>query len=208
MSIPSALAGRVIPDEAFQFIRDDSGLDDIPLSEIKFNSHWTVCNFPPTNSSDMDFFAVNMPNTFPHSTALCYDDMNTVMVSKEKFWMFVKLKNETLGAVYFLVENAIPDHIFSDGKFLPCFKKQDLHKENPTQVVITHVTLYMCVACGTRAAHLLRCKACNEKSHRIYYCSKECQRGHWRLHKDVCLGNSLWVPPAERLSSTGAFFVG
>ena len=199
---------RVIPDVAFQFIRDDAGLTDIPLSEIRYNCHWTVCNLPPTNQSDMDFYAVNMPNSFPHSNALRYEDMETVMVDKEKSWMFVKLKNETLGVVYFLVENVIPDHIFSDDKFLPCFKKQDLHPENPTQVVITHFTLYLCVSCGARADRLMRCKACNEKNHRIYYCSKECQRGHWRLHRDVCLGNSPWIPPAERLSSTGNFFIG
>ena len=37
-----------------------------------------------------------------------------------------------------------------------------------------------CAACG--AAALMRCSACKAEG----YCSRECQREHWKAHKAFC----------------------
>ncbi|KAI1783563.1 hypothetical protein LXA43DRAFT_1102382 [Ganoderma leucocontextum] len=40
-----------------------------------------------------------------------------------------------------------------------------------------------CAACGSEAATLKFCVAC----HAIRYCSKDCQRSHWHIHKTRCI---------------------
>lgn len=41
-----------------------------------------------------------------------------------------------------------------------------------------------CSFCGQRSPDLLRCNRCKE----VYYCSKDCQRGHWRAgHREQCV---------------------
>ncbi|TBU44049.1 hypothetical protein BD309DRAFT_863131 [Dichomitus squalens] len=40
-----------------------------------------------------------------------------------------------------------------------------------------------CAACGSSAGTLKFCNAC----HAIRYCSKQCQRSHWSLHKTRCI---------------------
>ncbi|XP_034299521.2 uncharacterized protein [Magallana gigas] len=40
-----------------------------------------------------------------------------------------------------------------------------------------------CSFCGQWSTHLLRCSQCKE----VYYCSRDCQRGHWREgHRERC----------------------
>ena len=39
-----------------------------------------------------------------------------------------------------------------------------------------------CAGCGRKAARTKRCSAC----HSVHYCSTDCQRSHWRMHKAKC----------------------
>ena len=47
------------------------------------------------------------------------------------------------------------------------------------------VDLFRCFNCQTegRAPPLRKCSQCEV----AYYCSKPCQRGHWKVHKPVCI---------------------
>ena len=47
----------------------------------------------------------------------------------------------------------------------------------------------LCASCGaeeTEARRFQVCSACKSKSPSTKYCSVECQRQHWPLHKDIC----------------------
>ena len=43
-------------------------------------------------------------------------------------------------------------------------------------------TKHMCEECGSVSA--TRLKACTCK--RVFYCSRECQKTHWKIHREVC----------------------
>ena len=47
------------------------------------------------------------------------------------------------------------------------------------------VDLFTCFLCGKegRSPPLRRCSQCEI----AYYCSKTCQKGHWKKHKDACI---------------------
>ncbi|XP_034299519.2 uncharacterized protein [Magallana gigas] len=48
-----------------------------------------------------------------------------------------------------------------------------------------------CSFCGQRSTNLLRCSRCKE----VYYCSKDCQRGHWKEgHRKHCVAVNNQVP--------------
>ncbi|CAM9729434.1 unnamed protein product, partial [Laminaria digitata] len=46
---------------------------------------------------------------------------------------------------------------------------------------------HSCAACGRPARS--KCNACFKNSHKVFYCSKECQSAHWRFHKRLCGGS-------------------
>jgi len=39
-----------------------------------------------------------------------------------------------------------------------------------------------CIVCGKEDKEMSKCAGC----HRIYYCSRECQKSDWKRHKSVC----------------------
>ncbi|KAJ6572459.1 hypothetical protein DFH09DRAFT_1362428 [Mycena vulgaris] len=55
----------------------------------------------------------------------------------------------------------------------------------------------MCENCTVRRMDLRRCAGCNL----VRYCSKECQKAHWKEHKPYCLLN---VEMAKRADDLGA----
>ncbi|OBZ66306.1 hypothetical protein A0H81_13875 [Grifola frondosa] len=56
----------------------------------------------------------------------------------------------------------------------------------------------MCATCTVRSMQkpLFLCSRC----HDTYYCSRECQKSHWKVHKLVCEGNLRAKKEADRLS--------
>ncbi|KAJ6502797.1 hypothetical protein C8R47DRAFT_1193113 [Mycena vitilis] len=53
----------------------------------------------------------------------------------------------------------------------------------------------MCENCITMRSNLRRCAQCGLTR----YCSKECQKAHWKTHKPYCMLNVLSVKKAEEL---------
>ena len=45
-----------------------------------------------------------------------------------------------------------------------------------------------CELCGTTGTITKRLKICGS-CQRVYYCTKECQKQHWKQHKILCLNN-------------------
>ena len=65
-------------------------------------------------------------------------------------------------------------------------KKPDKTKKlGPTKTLVKWVDLFTCFHCGKegRSPPLRRCSQCEI----AYYCSKTCQRGHWKQHKAACI---------------------
>ena len=65
-------------------------------------------------------------------------------------------------------------------------KKPDKTKKlGPTKTLVKWVDLFTCFHCGKegRSPPLRRCSQCEV----AYYCSKTCQKGHWKKHKDACI---------------------
>ena len=65
-------------------------------------------------------------------------------------------------------------------------KKLDKTKKlGPTKTLVKWVDLFTCFLCGKegRSPPLRRCSQCEI----AYYCSKTCQRGHWKQHKAACI---------------------
>lgn len=62
--------------------------------------------------------------------------------------------------------------------------------------------LEACTACGGTATKPQKCSVCL----RVSYCSKECQRSHWKTHKSECkapaIAGSVAVNPAQRVLET------
>ena len=58
-------------------------------------------------------------------------------------------------------------------------------KLGPTKTLVKWVDLFTCFHCGKegRSPPLRRCSQCEI----AYYCSKTCQRGHWKQHKAACI---------------------
>ena len=58
-------------------------------------------------------------------------------------------------------------------------------KPGPKKRPVLWVDLFRCFLCQKegRSPPLRRCSQCEV----AYYCSKTCQRGHWKLHKPACI---------------------
>ena len=58
-------------------------------------------------------------------------------------------------------------------------------KPGPQKPAVLWVDLFRCFLCQKegRSPPLRRCSQCEV----AYYCSKTCQRGHWKLHKAACI---------------------
>lgn len=65
------------------------------------------------------------------------------------------------------------------------FRTVDAYFDNPEAGKSARMQHYLCMNCGARpdqkAVQLKNCVAC----HRVSYCSKACQREHWKAHKYV-----------------------
>ena len=66
-----------------------------------------------------------------------------------------------------------------------CKKLGKTKKLGPTKTLVKWVDLFTCFLCGKegRSPPLRRCSQCEI----AYYCSKTCQRGHWKKHKAACI---------------------
>jgi hypothetical protein len=53
---------------------------------------------------------------------------------------------------------------------------------SPSPVPTADSTTRQCAACGGRPEVLLKCTGCRG----VKYCSRECQRAHWKLHRVQC----------------------
>ena len=75
----------------------------------------------------------------------------------------------------------------------PPAKPQDTPRKKPDKTkkpgakkpLVKWVDLFTCFHCGKegRSPPLRRCSQCEI----AYYCSKTCQRGHWKRHKAACI---------------------
>lgn len=69
----------------------------------------------------------------------------------------------------------------------PVWSEQIKKKVTDIQKILDTDTMdaaVRCSYCSQRSLNLLRCSRCKE----MYYCSRECQRGHWREgHRDHCV---------------------
>lgn len=54
--------------------------------------------------------------------------------------------------------------------------------KNPTEVHQKLPSTKVCAACGTKSDS---CKACG-RCRSVAYCDRDCQRAHWKQHKDAC----------------------
>lgn len=73
----------------------------------------------------------------------------------------------------------------NDNKKTPPQKLGKSKKPNPKKQPVKWVDLFTCFHCGKegRSPPLRRCSQCEI----AYYCSKTCQKGHWKKHKDACI---------------------
>ena len=55
-------------------------------------------------------------------------------------------------------------------------------KKKPAKPVLG-VDFFRCFLCGEEGTKLKKCSQCEI----AYYCSKTCQRGHWKKHKVACI---------------------
>lgn len=63
-----------------------------------------------------------------------------------------------------------------------CVHGDSMYHSRLTSIVYSELVRDRCRGCGKSCASLHRCSAC--KSAR--YCSRNCQREHWKLHRSVC----------------------
>ena len=52
-----------------------------------------------------------------------------------------------------------------------------------------------CASCGVKKSTLLKCSRCKS----VFYCSKECQKSHWKAHKQDCNQSKVLPPPKSFL---------
>ncbi len=68
-----------------------------------------------------------------------------------------------------------------------------LHRGEGLEIDAQHVSRHVCAGCNRRFDRRLRaCSRCLV----VYYCSRDCQRAHWRTHRETC------APPEHNVVSS------
>lgn len=82
------------------------------------------------------------------------------------FYELGQIKECDMPDVYWVEEDVnIPQHTFS-------FDFANLHSTD---------LMYTCASCGSNCSKC-KCSKCKQ----VYYCNVECQRKHWKEHKEMC----------------------
>lgn len=197
---PNTLKVRPLPQEISTYIYMETDVVDdvLNMHKHKYHTRLISCRFYHARDADVDVFSMNLPKDFPFLKEMSEENIKVVIQGDEEDeddcppWTFVKLVHETLGSFYFLFQGAEPCAFFMDGSFTPCFDRCQLaahgEKKNKkvTVVRVMQITPYTCSHCKKHCVKLLNCNACSANDNRFYYCTKECQRAHWPVHKTVC----------------------
>ncbi len=65
---------------------------------------------------------------------------------------------------------------------LECIPERYLEEHMRRLATVDDVLMPPCDGCGRQARHSRRCGGCRAAR----YCSRECQRAHWPLHRESC----------------------
>jgi hypothetical protein len=189
---PFTLAPTPIPQPVQQYMFEQTG-------ELKYHMQLVSARFDTASPlyADLDGFCANIVKDFPVLAEVRPSHVFQITKgadSEKGPWTFVELRCDQQGTHYFLFEGIEPDAFFMDDvHFTPFFTRDSAIRslEPGTAVAlarITKITPYICSNCHAKpTSKLFACRACREATqNKIYYCTKACQRAHWKKHKLTC----------------------
>jgi len=95
---------------------------------------------------------------------------------------------------FFSPESSQSEEDFSSGSFVELLKDLLQHQMGPSDTGLHHESFFdpprwaaplrepECAFCRSNTERLKRCSGCK----RVFYCSRTCQRNHWKEHKAEC----------------------
>ena len=95
---------------------------------------------------------------------------------------------------FFSPETSQPEEDFSPGSFFEFMADLLQHQRDPSDTELDYETRFdpprwaaplrepECAFCHSKTGTLKRCSGCK----RVFYCSKKCQKSHWKEHKPEC----------------------
>ena len=166
-----------VPRDAYPFVYDVVGCERPGITACAFEHE--------CGGAAGQFFSVPLKQKFGF---LGKGTFSIVDQLGDEDWVVARIYSELTGDVFlFLIRGIRAVRLIDcDGQFRPIYSNMHMPRDRNSWFNVVHFVRRACLHCGATGCKLLKCKPCKEASGAFYYCSRECQRAHWKWHKPLC----------------------